>query len=151
MGDRQRRYLEKYPERVRAQKRESARRRYWEDETVRRRVIDRAAAQYRKKLTTVEGRIVHNLRGRLYQALKHSYKSGSAVRDLGCSIAEFKLYIENQFEAGMTWENYGEWEYDHVQPLASFDLTDRQQFLEACNWLNIRPMWAGENRSRGRK
>lgn len=37
------------------------------------------------------------LRDRMRTALNKQWKSGSAVSDLGCSIEEFKLYIENQF------------------------------------------------------
>jgi hypothetical protein len=91
------------------------------------------------------------LRDRLRKAIKGNYKSGSAVSDLGCSIGEFKLYIENQFEEGMTWNNYGKWHLDHVIPLSSFDLTNRMEFLEACNWLNIRPLWAIDNLRRRKK
>ena len=76
-------------------------------------------------------------------------KAGSAVRDLGCSIPAFRLYIENQFEPGMSWDNYGKWHLDHVMPLSGFDLTDRTQFLEACNWLNYQPLWAADNIRKG--
>lgn len=52
----------------------------------------------------------------------------------------------------MTWENYGsEWHIDHVIPLSHFDLTDRMEFLEACNWLNLRSLWTKENLSRGNR
>jgi hypothetical protein len=47
------------------------------------------------------------LRTRLWHALKSNQKSGSAVRDLGCSIAELKLYLESKFKPGMSWDNYG--------------------------------------------
>src|SRR3990167_165923 len=94
-------------------------------------------------------KLAGRLRTRMYIALKKGYKSGSAVRDLGCSIGQFRSYIENQFEPGMSWNNYGRWHLDHVQPLASFDLTDRSQFLTACNWLNYQPMWARDNIRKG--
>ena len=47
----------------------------------------------------------------------------------------------------MTWENYGRmgWHMDHIIPLANFDLTDRQQFLEACHYTNLQPLWWQEN------
>ena len=90
-------------------------------------------------------RLVHNLRTRMHHALVGNQKSGSAIDDLGCSMTTFKLYIENQFEEGMTWENYREWHLDHVLPLASFDLTNRMEFLEAANWLNYQPLWAADN------
>ena len=49
----------------------------------------------------------------------------------------------------MSWENHGEWHIDHIKPLQSFDLTDRQQFLEACHYANSQPMWASDNYAKG--
>ena len=41
----------------------------------------------------------------------------------------------------MTWGNYGKfWEIDHILPLASFDLTDREQFLRSIHWTNLQPL-----------
>lgn len=94
-------------------------------------------------------RAAMNLRSRLWAAIKSDAKTGSAIRDLGCSISEFKLYIENQFLDGMTWDNYGEWHLDHVIPLCKFDLSDRTEFLEASNFLNIQPLWAKDNYLKG--
>jgi hypothetical protein len=85
------------------------------------------------------------LRSRLNAAIKNKCKSGSAVKDLGCSIADFIVYIESLFCGGMTWENWGEWHLDHIQPLSKFNLEDREQFLQACNYKNIQPMWALDN------
>lgn len=87
------------------------------------------------------------LRTRLYCALKSNSKVGSAVRDLGCSIADLKKYLELKFQVGMTWDNYGihGWHLDHVIPLAKFNLQDRQQFLIANNYTNLQPMWTKEN------
>jgi hypothetical protein len=86
-------------------------------------------------------------------AIKFGYKSGSAVKDLGCSIEECKKYIESQFKESMTWENWGVygWHLDHKIPLDSFDLTDREQFLKACHYTNLQPLWAKENLSKGNK
>ena len=111
--------------------------------------ISKARSNHNKYMTLrkkdANFRLSCNLRSRLYQAIKSNQKSGSAVRDLGCSISEFKLYIENQFEPGMSWDNYGSWHLDHVIPLSRFDLENRTDFLEGCNYLNIQPMWAVEN------
>ncbi len=104
-----------------------------------------------RRETDLSFRLANNLRSRLSTAIKNKQKTGSAVADLGCSIGEFKLYIEHQFQEGMTWDNYGEWHLDHVLPLASFDLTDRMEFLEACNWLNMQPLWAINNMRKGAK
>lgn len=85
------------------------------------------------------------LRNRLYHAIKGKAKRGSAVRDLGCSIDELKFFLEGKFQQGMSWENYGSWHLDHIKPLASFNLEDKEQFLIACNYKNLQPLWAMEN------
>ncbi len=100
-------------------------------------------------------RIALNLRSRLNQAVKKNQRAGSAVRDLGCSIPDFKSYIESLWQSGMTWNTYGNasgcWNFDHTKPLIKFDLTDVEQFQVACHYTNITPMWASENYSKGDK
>ncbi|AHM03043.1 hypothetical protein roselon_00603 [Roseibacterium elongatum DSM 19469] len=49
----------------------------------------------------------------------------------------------------MSWENRGEWHVDHVRPLASFDLSDPGQQAQAFHFSNTRPLWAGDNLSKG--
>ncbi|MBI2449695.1 hypothetical protein HYV49_05355 [Candidatus Pacearchaeota archaeon] len=97
-------------------------------------------------------KIAYYLRTRLYKALKRNQKSGSAVRDLGCSLDEFRKYFEPKFHVRktgeqMVWENYGKkgWHIDHIIPLSSFDLSDRKQLLKACHYTNLQPLWAEEN------
>lgn len=94
-----------------------------------------------------------NLRSRLWQAIKSNQKSGSAVKDLGCSIKELKKHLESKFQPGMTWENYGlkGWHIDHIKPLSSFDLSDKKQLLEACNYKNLQPLWAEDNLQKSNK
>jgi hypothetical protein len=105
----------------------------------------------KRRKTDLQFKLASNLRGRLRTALKNEYKAGSAVNDLGCSIKEFKIYIENMFQIGMSWENYGSngWHLDHKTPLSSFDLSDREQFLKACHYTNIQPLWALDNLKKG--
>lgn len=101
----------------------------------------------RKTKDDIQFRIGKNLRRRLRNSLHIKTKSGSAVRDLGCSIDELKSYLESKFQPGMTWDNYGYhgWHIDHIKPLASFDLTDRNQLLNACHYTNLQPLWAKDN------
>ena len=99
------------------------------------------------------------LRLRINQAIKYNHKSGSAVRDLGCSISNLKLYLERQFYLNkytkdkMTWDNLSRngWNIDHIKPLCSFDLTDRNQFLEACHYTNLQPLWVEDHRTKSAK
>jgi len=108
---------------------------------------------HNKRLTTdVFYKLKLNLRSRFYHAIRGNYKSGSAVKDLGCDISFFKSFIESKFTDGMTWENWGrgmngrkEWQIDHIKPLASFDLTDKKQLQEACHYTNLQPLWAIDN------
>ena len=102
-----------------------------------------------RRAASIQFRLTENLRARMNAALKNHQKTGSAIQDLGCSIAAFKLYIENQFESDMSWDNYGEWHLDHVMPLASFDLTDRGEFQTAAHYLNYQPLWAEDNLRKG--
>jgi len=111
--------------------------------------------EYRKKLLTtdVNFKLRTNLRYRLKEALKANFKSGSAVNDLGCSIQQLKIYLESKFQSGMTWDNWSfeGWHIDHIKPLASFDLSDRNQLLQACHYTNLQPLWAKDNLSKGAK
>ena len=103
--------------------------------------------------TNINAKLSCILRQRMNKALKHNYKAGSAVKDLGCSIDDFKKYLESKFINGMNWENYGKdgWHIDHIKPLTSFDLSDRSQFIEACHYTNLQPLWWYDNLSKGIK
>ena len=68
---------------------------------------------------------------------------------IGCSVEELKQHIESKFQPGMTWDNYGEWEIDHVRPMSSFDLSTEEGQRAACHYTNLQPMWASENRAKG--
>ena len=106
-----------------------------------------------KRATDIQFRLKCNLRTRFSNFLKGiGEQRGSAIRDLGCTIAEFIVHLETQFKPGMTWENYGsEWHIDHIKPLCLFDLTDKEQFKEAANYKNSQPLWAEENWKKNRK
>lgn len=113
----------------------------------------RAAHNKKRKGTDINYRLSCLIRNRLGDAIKGSYKSGSAVRDLGCTISELKFYLEGQFQDGMTWDNRATtgWHIDHKIPLAFFNLADREQFLQAVHYTNLQPMWGVENIRKGKK
>lgn len=101
----------------------------------------------------LNSKIARNLRSRFWIALFGKSKMASAVADLGMSIPEFKHYIANMFYESpsgepMTWDNYGQWEIDHIRPLSDFDLTSKDQQAEACHYTNLQPLWRSENRAK---
>lgn len=112
---------------------------------------DRNNNRRRKRLKTDQQyKLAYYLRGRINRAIKKEYRAGSAVDDLGCSIAEFKSYIEDRFKGPMTWENWGSvWQLDHVVPLTHFDLSNRESFLKAAHFTNLQPMLKENNHRKG--
>jgi len=94
-------------------------------------------------------KLLHNLRNRLYQALKRGAKKSSTLFYLGCSIQEFKQYLESQFKEGMSWDSYGnkegQWSIDHINPCSSFDHSDEEQIKKCWHYSNMQPMWHVEN------
>lgn len=121
------------PDRFRKAWRDSYRRRYSED---------------------LQFRLRQVLRSRLRSAfrVRGIRRGASAVRDLGCTVDELRVHLESLFLPGMSWENYGRgrrgelrWEVDHIVPLSSFDLGDREQLLAAVHFTNLQPLWALDN------
>lgn len=108
---------------------------------------DKEYAYHYNKLKTDENYYLKTiLRARVNNFLRgNGIKAGSAVNDLGCTISEFKAHLESKFTEGMSWENRGQWHIDHIIPLCKFDLTNRNQFLKACHYTNMQPLWAIDN------
>ena len=92
-----------------------------------------------------------NLKNRIYDAVKNNTKSKRTMELLGCSIEYLKQYLFEQFQDGMSWDNYGEWHIDHIRPCASFDLSDPKQQQECFHYTNLQPLWAFDNQSKGSK
>ena len=104
-----------------------------------------------KMKNDINFRISNLLRKRIGNVLKRNQKAGSTIKDLGCLVSELKIYLENKFYDGMNWENQGKWHIDHKKPLSKFDLTDRKQFLQACHFTNLQPLWAKDNLMKGNR
>jgi hypothetical protein len=101
----------------------------------------------------VNYKLAHLLRHRLNQALKGDAKIGSHVEYLGCSVDEFKLYLESKFESWMNWANYGRngWEIDHVFPMSRANLSNIDELKKVCHYTNLQPLKVSVNRSKGNK
>lgn len=94
----------------------------------------------------VQGLIRDSLRGMGFK------KSQRTVDILGCSIEEFKLYVESKFEPWMNWgnkglyngsPNYG-WDIDHIKKSSS--ATSEGELIQLNHYTNLQPMCSYLNR-----
>ena len=122
-------------------------------------IVRRARLTRERRKTDIQFYLQDKLRSRILCAVQSPRKPGSAVTDLGCTIGELKTYFETLFTDGMSWENRGRgsdnkkkgWEIDHIIPLSSFDLENREEFLKACHYTNLQPLWSEDNLKKGSK
>ena len=102
--------------------------------------VRNAQSTYRKKYPHII-----SWRRMLYRTLYYfgTQKEGSTLDMLGYSAVQLKHHIEKQFKEGMTWENYGEWEIDHIRPVTSFSESDKPSVVNSLS--NLQPLWKEEN------
>lgn len=99
---------------------------------------------------------------RLAQRISAMVRAGLAVKGnpkarrpwqhlLGYTRDQLKRHIERQFHDGMSWDNAGQWEIDHIVPLALFkyESADDLEFRAAWALTNLRPLWMRANRTKG--
>jgi len=96
-------------------------------------------------------KMANNLRSRLHMALKGNSKLETTMRLVGCSIELLKSYLETKFVLGMSWDNYGKWEIDHIIPCSRFNLSILEEQFRCFHYSNLQPLWAAENRRKGDK
>jgi len=105
--------------------------------------------QYRENLNC---RLLCVMSTRIRRALNGTVKkSEKTIVMVGCSIENLKQHLEEQFKEGMSWDNYGEWQIDHIRPCASFDLSKSSEQHQCFNYLNLQPLWRSENANKGAK
>lgn len=70
-------------------------------------------------------------------------KTAATFRLLPYTPSELKIHLERQFRRGMSWDNYGEWQIDHIVPLCEARSLD--DVLRLNELPNLRPLWKLEN------
>ena len=110
--------------------------------------------EYKKqKRKEDKNKILDLLRSRLKNVLKcvGVSKTIKTLDLLGCTIDEFKTYMESKFTDGMTWKNRGfyGWHIDHIKPCSAFDLTDSEQQKICFHYTNLQPLWCLDNLRKG--
>jgi hypothetical protein len=93
--------------------------------------------------------IKRNIRGGM---VRNNFQKKSRTNEiLDCSYEEFKIYIENQWEPWMNWDNYGlyngtinfGWDLDHIIPISNsiteeeiIKLNHHSNFQPLCSYIN---------------
>jgi hypothetical protein len=81
---------------------------------------------------------------------KNKFRKNTKTENiLGCTIEEFRIYIEKQFKDGMTFENYGEWHLDHIYPISL--ATTEEEIIKLNHYTNFQPLWAEDNFRKGNR
>jgi hypothetical protein len=95
-------------------------------------------------------RLQLRLRWRLWSVVRGIKGYTQKTKDLlGCSLTEFKSHLESLFQAGMSWDNYGEWHIDHIIPCARFDFSSESQQKACFHYTNLQPLWGRDNAAKG--
>lgn len=102
-------------------------------------------------------KLKNNIRCSIYDKIKMSnfQKTDKTFDILGCTIEEFKNYIETKFEDWMNWENYGNWngtptdinqswDLDHIIPTSS--AKTEEEIIKLNHYTNFQPLCSYINR-----
>jgi hypothetical protein len=76
-------------------------------------------------------------------------KKSKTQEMLGADYHTVFNHIQSKFKKGMSWDNHGEWHFDHIVPLASAKTED--ELIKLCHYTNLQPLWAEENIRKGSK
>ena len=147
--DRMKKYLKEYYEankdKLKIQKQEyfKNKKHYCEHETIKRTC----------KICNPNGYLKSIVSKRIHEALK-AKKSKKSLEYLGCDIQTFREHLEKTFKTGMTWENQGEWDIDHIIPVL-YKQDGVEPSLEEVgkrlHYTNCQAMWHTENIKKGNR
>lgn len=98
---------------------------------------------YKKRRKQTIIKLIDNVRRRINFAIKN--KTKHSIEYLGIDIQSYKIYLENLFQKGMSWKNYGVkgWHIDHIKPLSS--AKNIQELEKLFHYTNTQPLWAKDN------
>lgn len=171
--ERQKKYLQKNFEIVKAKKKEYDKNRYLlvKDDKIAQsksyaknnRDVINSAKKLKRKLDPAY-RLRHYISGRIRKILKQSgfKKNNSCIKYLDYSFSQLKDHLEKQFETWMTWDNHGNynplswddnnvntwtWQLDHIIPQSDLPYTsmEDENFKKCWSLENLRPLNAKVN------
>lgn len=93
------------------------------------------------------------IRAGISQSIRRANKERKWTSYVGYTYVELKARLESMFHDGMCWENYGQWEIDHIRPISSFVILslECEEMRQAWDLSNLQPLWSEENQSKGTK
>ncbi len=95
-----------------------------------------------KYRSILENRLKHSIRANYNKVIPKEYRQ-DIIKVLGCSIKDFIIYLEKQFDENMNWDNYGKyWEVDHIHPKSLGGI---------YHYSNTQPLSIKENRIKSNK
>lgn len=106
---------------------------------VNKQIAKRAKERYHND---IEYKLLKLTRTRIHHYLKGRHKAESTRVILGIDLAGYKEHLEKQFTEGMSWDNFGEWEIDHIIPVSKGG---------SFHYTNTQPLWWGKNREKSNK
>jgi len=104
--------------------------------------------QYYNKINNNKiNQIFNNITKTTYKTLlkQNVNKIYTYLQLLGCNLLEFEVYLLEKLKDGMTFDNYGKWEIDHIKPISLFNLNNENELFECCNYKNLQPLWKIDN------
>jgi hypothetical protein len=119
---------------------------YYNDEEYRQKCIDSQVEYHRTRYHTDElYKFKTDIRRTVYRAFKRKGfdKNSESRQILGAEWDVIKDYIESQFSEGMTWDNYGEWVFDHKIPVSI--CKTEEETIRLNHYTNFQPLWLKEN------
>jgi hypothetical protein len=98
-------------------------------------------------------KIIDNLSRRAYKFFrdKNIDRKTTHLELIGCDKECLKDHLEKQFIDNMSYENYGEWEVDHIFPISKCNIEKMDEIMKIFNYKNLRPLWQTENRKKYNK
>ncbi len=99
--------------------------------------------RYRHWARDPKTRLNNYMRFWVYHSLgrgKHGWQWESLV---GYALDDLIAHLETHFTDGMSWDNFGDWEVEHVVSWKEFDYTSAEDpsFRECWALSNLKPAW----------
>jgi hypothetical protein len=111
----------------------------------------------RKRRLNPMNRVIDNLRTISIRFMMGRNRTERLRELIGMTPEQLRVHIENQFTAGMTWENFGrglgKWNVDHRIPLTHFKNLgmDVEEQKIAFSYRNLSPKWFIDNIQKGNR